>query len=70
MACIDIGAKTSKITVFVDEKIVYTKVVAIGGEHVTNDIAKGLEISSESADLGSAGTLHIASAIPKGITPK
>ena len=50
VACIDIGAKTSKITVFVDEKIVYTKVVAIGGEHVTNDIAKGLEISRESAE--------------------
>ena len=50
VACIDIGAKTSKITVFIDEKIVYTKVVAIGGEHVTNDIAKGLEISRESAE--------------------
>ena len=50
VACIDIGAKTSKITVFVEDKIVYTKVVPIGGEHVTNDIAKGLEITRESAE--------------------
>ena len=61
VACIDIGAKTSKITVFVDEKIVYTKVVAIGGEHVTNDIAKGLEISRESAEHSKIiyGTLNL-----------
>jgi len=61
VACIDIGAKTSKITVFVDEKIVYTKVVSIGGEHVTNDIAKGLEISRESAEHSKIiyGTLNL-----------
>ena len=61
VACIDIGAKTSKITVFVDDKIVYTKVVAIGGEHVTNDIAKGLEISRESAEHSKIiyGTLNL-----------
>ena len=61
VACIDIGAKTSKITVFVDEKVVYTKVVAIGGEHVTNDIAKGLEISRESAEHSKIiyGTLNL-----------
>ena len=61
VACIDIGAKTSKITVFVDEKIVYTKVIAIGGEHVTNDIAKGLEISRESAEHSKIiyGTLNL-----------
>jgi cell division protein FtsA len=50
VACIDIGAKTSKISVFVEDKIVYTKVVPIGGEHVTNDIAKGLEIKREFAE--------------------
>ena len=61
VACIDIGAKTSKITVFVEKKIVYTKVVAIGGEHVTNDIAKGLEISRESAEHSKIvyGTLNL-----------
>ena len=53
--------KLQKITVFVDEKIVYTKVVAIGGEHVTNDIAKGLEISRESAEHSKIiyGTLNL-----------
>ncbi len=61
VACIDIGAKTSKITVFVNDKIVYTKVVPIGGEHVTNDIAKGLEITRESAEHSKIiyGTLNL-----------
>ena len=61
VACIDIGAKTSKITVFLNDKIVYTKVVPIGGEHVTSDIANGLEISRESAEHSKViyGTLNL-----------
>ena len=61
VACIDIGAKTSKITVFINDKIVYTKIIPIGGEHVTNDIAKGLEISRESAEHSKIiyGTLNL-----------
>jgi len=61
VTCIDIGAKTSKVTIFVNDKIVYTKVVPIGGEHVTNDIAKGLEISRESAEHSKIiyGTLNL-----------
>ena len=61
VACIDIGAKTSKVTVFINDKIVYIKVVPIGGEHVTNDIAKGLEISRESAEHSKIiyGTLNL-----------
>tara|TARA_B100000683_G_C12367690_1_gene505799 strand:- start:206 stop:928 length:723 start_codon:yes stop_codon:yes gene_type:complete len=61
VACIDIGAKTSKVTVFINDKIVYTKIIPIGGEHVTNDIAKGLEISRESAEHSKIiyGTLNL-----------
>ena len=61
VACIDIGAKTSKVTVFINDKIVYTKIIPIGGEHVTNDIAKGLEISKESAEHSKIiyGTLNL-----------
>ena len=61
VACIDIGAKTSKVTVFINDRIVYIKVIPIGGEHVTNDIAKGLEISRESAEHSKIiyGTLNL-----------
>ena len=39
----------------------YSKVVPIGGEHVTNDIAKGLEITKESAEHSKImyGTLNL-----------
>mgnify|MGYP001203024642 CR=1 FL=1 len=50
VACIDIGAKTSKVTVFINDKIVFTNIIPIGGEHVTNDISKGIDISRESAE--------------------
>ncbi len=50
VACIDIGAKTSKVTVFIDDKIVYTNIIPLGGEHVTNDISRGLDMSRESAE--------------------
>ncbi len=50
VACIDLGSKTSKVTVFIDDKIVYTNVIPVGGEHVTSDISKGLDISIESSE--------------------
>ena len=50
VACIDIGSTTSKVTVYIKDKIVFSKVFAIGGYHVTSDISKGLDISKESAE--------------------
>ena len=50
VACIDLGSKTSKVVVFINDKIVYTKVIPVGGEHVTADISKGLDISRESSE--------------------
>jgi len=39
---VDIGGGTSDIAVFRDGAIVHTSVLAIGGNHITNDIAVGL----------------------------
>lgn len=50
VACLDIGYSTSKLTVFVNENIIYCNVLPIGGLHVTNDIAKGLDIPLEAAE--------------------
>lgn len=50
VACIDIGHSSSKLTVFINDNIVYCNVLPIGGFHVTNDIAKGLDVSLEFAE--------------------
>ena len=40
--CIDMGGGTTDISVFFDGEVVYTDSVPLGGNHVTNDIARGL----------------------------
>lgn len=42
VTCIDMGGGTTSISVFFDGQPVHTDVVPIGGNHVTNDIARGL----------------------------
>ena len=39
---IDMGGGTTSIAIFYDGAMVHTDVVAIGGNHVTNDLARGL----------------------------
>jgi len=39
---IDMGGGTTTIAVFFDGNVVYTDSLAVGGAHVTNDIARGL----------------------------
>jgi cell division protein FtsA len=39
---IDMGGGTTTIAVFFEGNVIYTDVVPIGGNHVTNDIARGL----------------------------
>ncbi len=39
---IDMGGGTTTFAVFFDGNVIYTDCVAIGGHHVTNDIARGL----------------------------
>jgi cell division protein FtsA len=41
-ACIDIGGGTTGIALFFDGELIHTEVIPIGGNHITNDIARGL----------------------------
>lgn len=47
---IDIGGGTSDIAIFKDGAIVHTGVLAIGGNHITNDIAVGLRTPQNEAE--------------------
>ena len=50
VALIDIGGGTTDLAVFLREGLKFTKVIAVGGNHLTNDIAVGLHISREKAE--------------------
>ncbi len=47
---VDIGGGTSDIAIFKDGAIVYTGVLAIGGNHITNDIAVGIRTPQHEAE--------------------
>ena len=47
---IDIGGGTSDIAIFKDGAIVHTGVLAVGGNHITNDIAVGLRTPQNEAE--------------------
>ncbi|BAE52657.1 cell division protein FtsA [Paramagnetospirillum magneticum] len=42
VTCIDMGGGTTSIAVFLGGQLVHTDVIAVGGAHVTSDIARGL----------------------------
>ena len=48
--CIDIGAATTKIVVYSDNKIVFCKNLGLAGDNVTSDVSHGLQISIEAAE--------------------
>ena len=47
---LDIGGGTTDLAIFLKEGLRFTKVIAVGGNHLTNDIAVGLHISREEAE--------------------
>lgn len=47
---VDIGAGTTDIAVFTREAIEYTAVLPVGGGHVTNDLAVGLNVTTSEAE--------------------
>lgn len=47
---IDMGAGTTSMAVFVDGRFHFADVIAIGGQHVSNDIARGLGTGVEAAE--------------------
>lgn len=51
VALIDIGGGTTDITIYVDGSIVHSSVIAVGGNHISNDIAVGLRTPSAEAEL-------------------
>jgi cell division protein FtsA len=56
VACVDIGGGTTKIAVFADGNFVHVDGFAIGGHHVTMDLARGL--STKLVDAERMKTLH------------
>ena len=46
----DIGASTTELAVFFEGAIAHTAVLPIGGDHFTNDLAVGLQVTVEEAE--------------------
>ena len=46
----DIGGGTTDIAIFVDGDVWYTSVLAVGGNHITSDIAQGLRLPLSQAE--------------------
>ncbi|MDT0682819.1 cell division protein FtsA [Roseicyclus sp. F158] len=49
-ACIDLGGGTTGLSVFIKKHMIYSDAVRIGGDHVTVDISKGLQIPLSTAE--------------------
>ena len=50
VALIDIGGGTTDLAIWSEGSIIHTSVLAIGGDHITNDIAVGLRTPMEDAE--------------------
>jgi cell division protein FtsA len=51
VALIDIGGGTSDLAIFREGAVVHTSVLALGGNHITNDVAVGLRTPQHEAEL-------------------
>ncbi len=49
-ACIDLGGGTTTIGIFAEGRCIHTDAIAIGGNHVTMDLARGLSTRLEEAE--------------------
>lgn len=49
-ACIDLGGGTAGISIFIKRHMIYADCVRMGGDHVTSDISKGLQIPLANAE--------------------
>ena len=49
-ACIDMGGGTTGISIFIKKHMIYADCVRLGGEHITADISKGLQVSANVAE--------------------
>jgi cell division protein FtsA len=62
---VDIGGGTTDLAMFIDGSVWHTAVIAVGGQHVTNDIAAGLHLPAE---LAEAVKLKHGHADPKAVS--
>ena len=51
VVCIDIGANTTKIVVYIKNNIIFVENLKLAGNDVTSDLSHGLQISEETAEL-------------------
>ena len=51
VVCIDIGGDTSKIVVYLENKIIFVENLALAGNSITTDLSHGLQICEETAEL-------------------
>lgn len=49
-ACIDMGGGTTTLSVFMNGRFIYCDAIAIGGNHVTMDLARGLSMRIDDAE--------------------
>ena len=62
----DIGASTTELAVFFEGSIAHTAVLPIGGDHFTNDLAVGLQVTVEEAEYLKRTYGHsVVTAIPQ-----
>ena len=61
VACVDMGGGTTTMAVFMEGQLVHADAIALGGQHVTMDVARGL--STRLADAERIKTLY-GSALP------
>ncbi|HBM81826.1 MAG: cell division protein FtsA [Clostridiales bacterium] len=50
VALIDVGGEVTDISIFKDGNLIYTKLIPVGGNHITNDISIGLKIPLSEAE--------------------
>ena len=49
-ACIDMGGGATGVSVFIKKHMIFADAVRLGGDHVTSDIAKGLQVPMATAE--------------------
>ena len=49
-ACIDMGGGTTSVSIFLKKHMIFADTVRLGGDHVTSDISKGLQVSAGTAE--------------------
>jgi len=50
VALVDVGGEVTDISIFMNNNLVYTRLIPVGGNHITNDISIGLKIPVSEAE--------------------